>query len=101
MRERVREFIAEYKARYGKVPDAMAVLGYDAAGVIADAIKRAGKVKGDAIRDALAATKNFPGVSGTITINRQRNAVKRAVIVTIKNGLQSYVASYEPTGVER
>ena len=100
VRQRVRQFIAAYQAKYGEIPDAMAVLGYDAAGVMADAIKRAGKLSGPAIRDALAATKDFPGVSGKITINRERNAVKRAVVVTIRNGQQAYVASYEPTSVE-
>ena len=69
----------------------MAALGYDSAMILADAIKRAGTTDGAKVRDALAATKDFPGVTGKITIDANRNASKSAVILTIKNGQFKYV----------
>lgn len=86
-RPEVQKFIADYKARYGgRVPDAMAILGYDAGRVMADAIQRAGKADPTAIRDALAQTKDFPGASGKITIDAERNARKPIVILEIRGG---------------
>ena len=59
---RVQKFIADYKARYGAVPDALAALGYDAAKVAIDAMKRARRTStGPAIRDAIAADEGLPG----------------------------------------
>ncbi len=82
----VQKFVADFKAKYGTVPDAMAALGFDSAMILADAIKRAGSTEGDKIRDALAATKDFPGVAGKITIDADRNAVKPLVILEVTNG---------------
>lgn len=90
---RVQEFIKKYKEQYGAVPDAMAVLGYDAAYVLADAIKRAGGVNSEKLRDALAETKNYPGVSGSITIDQDRNAQKPLVVLKIENGQYKFVDS--------
>ena len=73
----MQKFVAAYKAKYnGETPDAMAALGYDSAMVLADAIKRAGSTDGPKLRDALAATKDFPGVTGTITLDANRDAVQ-------------------------
>lgn len=88
---KVQEFIKKYKALYGNVPDAMAVLGYDAAYFLADAIKRAGGVEPEKLRDALAETKNFPGVSGSITMDQDRNAQKPLVVLKIENGKYKFV----------
>jgi branched-chain amino acid transport system substrate-binding protein len=86
-RPEVQKFIADYKAKFnGKVPDAMAILGYDSARVLADAIQRAGKAEPAAIRDALAQTKNFPGASGNITIDENRDARKPIVILELRDG---------------
>lgn len=92
----VQNFIKRYKAAYGEIPDGLAAQGYDAAAVLFDAIKRAGSVDAKAIRDALAATKNFPGVTGTITIDEKRNASKPAVVLKIENGAFKYVTSINP-----
>ena len=64
-------------------PGALTALGYDAMMLLADAIKRAKTVDGPGIRDAIAATKDFPGVSGKITMDVDRNAKKPAVILKI------------------
>jgi len=93
----VQAFVKKYQARFnGETPDAMAALGYDSAMILVDAIKRAGSVQNTRIRDALAATKDFPGVTGRTTIDRQRNATKAAVIITIKDGKFKFVQTVEP-----
>ena len=98
-RPEVQRFVDAYKKKFkGKTPDAMAVLGYDAMKLMADAIKRAGGTDGKAIRDALANTKDFPGVAGSITINEQRNADKPIVVVQVKDGRFRYVATIGPDG---
>lgn len=94
----VQKFVADYKAKYNQVPDALAAMGYDAARILADAMTRAGTTKGDKVRDTLSATKDFPGVTGTITINKERNAVKPAVVLKIENGKFVFVTTVKPTG---
>ena len=90
-------FVDAYKKRYnGKVPDAMAALGYDSAMFLVDAIKRAGTTDSKALRDALAATKEFAAVTGKISINAQRDAVKSAVILQIKDGKFKYLETVAP-----
>jgi branched-chain amino acid transport system substrate-binding protein len=94
---KVVEFVQKFKARYGgETPDAMAVLGYDAANILFAAIERAKSTDGPAIRDALAETKAFPAVTGNITINDERNAVKPAVVLTIKDGKFQLVKRVNP-----
>ena len=88
----VQKFVNDYKAKYGSVPDALAATAYDAARIMFDAIKRANSLDGAAIRDALAATKEFPGVTGKVTFNENRDAVKPIVMVKIENGGKFVVA---------
>ena len=101
-RPEVRKFVDSYKATYkntdgsAKIPDAMAILGYDAMKMMADAIKRAGSTEGPKVRDALAATKDFPGASGTITIDDKRNAKKPIVILKIEGGKFKFVSRVNP-----
>jgi branched-chain amino acid transport system substrate-binding protein len=92
----VQQFAEKYKKKYNKVPDAFAALGYDSTNLLADAIKRAGSTDSEKLRDAIASTKDFPGVTGKITINPERNANKSAVIITIKNGALHYFGTIEP-----
>jgi len=92
----VQSFNQRYSARWGSLPDAWSALGYDSAMVLADAITRAGAAEPKKIRDALAATKNFPAVTGNITIDAKRNASKSAVILTIKDGKYQFVTSVAP-----
>jgi branched-chain amino acid transport system substrate-binding protein len=83
---KVQKFVNDYKARYNSIPDALAATAYDAARIMFDAVKRANSLDGKAIRDALAATKDFPGVTGTVTFNENRDAVKPIVMIEIKDG---------------
>jgi len=92
----VQNFNQRYQVRWGVIPDAWAALGYDSAMVLADAITRAGSTDPKKIRDALAATKDFPAVTGHITMDAKRNASKSAVILTIKNGKYQFLTSVAP-----
>jgi branched-chain amino acid transport system substrate-binding protein len=91
----VQNFVAKYKAAYGTDPDAFAVLAYDSANILIDAIKRAGSTDGSKIRDALASTK-LEAVTGSISYDANRNPVKSAVIVEMKGGVQVYRATVNP-----
>ncbi len=93
----VAAFTAKYKARWNnETPGAFSALGYDAVYVIADAIKRAGGTEGPKLRDALAATKNFAGVTGATTIDKDRNASKPATIIAIKGGKATFFKTVAP-----
>lgn len=95
--EAVQSFVKKFQAKNnGETPDAMAALGYDSALVLADAIKRAGTTESAKLRDAIAATKDFAGVTGKTTLDEHRNATKAAVIITIKDGNFKYVETINP-----
>jgi branched-chain amino acid transport system substrate-binding protein len=94
--ERIQKFVSAYKAAYGGVPDALAALAYDAANVAIDALKKAPDTSGKAIRDAIAQTKGFPGIAGTITLDEKRNAVKPAVVLKVGDGTTEYVTTVNP-----
>ena len=87
---RVRAFVSEFQAKYGATPDAMAALGYDTAGILADALRRAGTTDGAALRDAVASTSGFEGVTGKISMDEHRNARKDAVVLKIVGGKFRY-----------
>lgn len=94
---KVQGFVEAYKKRFnGKVPDTMAALGYDSAKVLADAIKRAGSTEGSKIRDALAALKEYDAVTGKLTMNENRDAVKSAVILQVKGGKFEFLQTVAP-----
>jgi hypothetical protein len=89
-------FVAKYKLHHeGREPDTFAALGYDAVKLLADAIGRAGTTDGPAIREALATTRNFEGVTGRITIDENRNALKAAVILRLQDGRFVYFDTVE------
>jgi len=92
----VRKFVDAYKARYGAEPDSIAATSYDAMRLIADAITRAGSTEGPRIRDALAATKDFAGVTGTITMDADRNPIKPAVVLRVEGGRFRFADSVAP-----
>jgi branched-chain amino acid transport system substrate-binding protein len=94
-RPEVKNFVEKYKAKFGSTADGLAALGYDAALVLFDALERAPTTGGKDLRDALAGTKNFTGVTGTFSIDENRNAMKSAVIVEYKGGKQTMSARIE------
>jgi branched-chain amino acid transport system substrate-binding protein len=95
-RPEVQKFVADFKSVYGHGPDSMAALGYDAANLLFDAIRRAKSLSGDDLADAINSTKDFPAVTGKITIDPDRNATKLAVIQRVENGTFSFYTTVEP-----
>jgi branched-chain amino acid transport system substrate-binding protein len=93
---RIQEFLKKYKAKFGKDAGSAAALGYDCAMVLMDSIKRAGTTDEPKLRDAIAATKGFPGISGVITLDENRNANKPAVILQVKGKDFKYVKTVNP-----
>jgi branched-chain amino acid transport system substrate-binding protein len=91
-----RAFVAAYTQRHGSGPNGLAALTYDAVKLAADAIARAGTTEPGKLRAALAATKDFPGVTGRTTINAQRDADKDAAIITVKGGKLVFVETIRP-----
>ena len=89
-------FVSNYAKEFGQKPEALAVLGYDAVYVLADAITRAGSTDADKIIAALSATKDFKAVSGVTTINKYHDADKNAVIIEMKDGKQVLKTSIKP-----
>jgi len=93
---RVQSFLTKYKAAYGGIPDSLAALGYDAANVAIHAMQQAPDLSGPSIRAAIAQTKDFPGVAGTITLDENRNPVKPAVVLQVGSGKNKYIATISP-----
>jgi branched-chain amino acid transport system substrate-binding protein len=79
----IQNFVKAYQAKFSVAPDSLAALAYDSAKVLADAIRRAGGTESAKLKDAINATKNFAGVTGTITLDSSRNAVKSAVVLEL------------------
>ena len=94
----VQLFIKKYQDKYHAVPDAMAALGYDAARILADAMTRAGSTDSVKLQKAIAGTKNFHGVTGTISIDNYRNASKPITIIKITDGRFHFAQRIGPNG---
>jgi len=94
--EKSKTFVANFTKKYGQAPTGLGALGYEAALVLIDSIKRAGKNDPSAIRDAIAATKDFEGVTGKITIDAQRNPQKSAVVLKVDGGKAKFETSIAP-----
>ncbi|HLN80620.1 MAG TPA: ABC transporter substrate-binding protein [Thermoanaerobaculia bacterium] len=92
----VQQFVAAYRKKYGANPDSIAALSYDAARLLADAIRRAGSTEGKRMRDALAETKDFSGVSGMIKMDADRNPIKPAVVLKVEGGRFRFVTAVSP-----
>lgn len=111
---KVREFVEDYRKRYNATPDGLAALGYDAAGVLASALERLHAEDAGAfqtlqgppnsqqkearakLRDLIAATKDYAGVTGRISLDARRNAVKTGVFLGIKDRSYYFVGTVEP-----
>jgi len=86
---KVVKFIEEFTAKYGEEPNAFHALGYDTAMFVADAIGRASDLTGEAVKAALAETKDFPAVTGTLSVDENHNPVKAIVVIGLKDGVQA------------
>jgi len=92
----IQNYVNKFRTRYSETPDVNGVLGYDAGKLLADAIRRAGTTEGPKLRDAIASTKHYQGVTGDITIDPNRNATKPAVVLAIREGKLTYKESVQP-----
>jgi branched-chain amino acid transport system substrate-binding protein len=93
----VQAFVARFQARYHEAPTALAAVGYDAAKFALDAVRRASSPTRASVREALASTRNFPGVTGILTMSPTRDAVKPAVVLQVKpKGPYQYVTTVNP-----
>lgn len=90
------KFNKDFQAKYNRPPSAFAALGFDAFNMVIDAIKRAGSADPKAIRDALAVTKDYEGVTGIITLDLNGDAVKDAIIRKVENGEFKYMTTVHP-----
>ncbi len=94
--ERAKEYVKRYEEKFKKEAGAFDALGADAYFLLVDAIKRAGSTDGTKVRDALAGTKDFKGVSGTITMGEGGDPVKSMVINKVEGGKFVYVTTVNP-----
>lgn len=92
----VKKFVETYKEKFGESPDGFAAMAYDAAFILVDAIEKATPFTRKQVRDQIALTRNFPGVTGSISLNSNRNADKSAVIFRIDGPNNRFVTTVEP-----
>ena len=90
------DFMTKFKAKYNKMPDGLSAMGYDAAKVLVKAMENGSEVTSKSIRDELAKIKDYPGVTGKITIDEKRNATKSAVVVQVQGTANKYVTTIDP-----
>ncbi len=94
---KAKQFIADYKARYGNAPDDVAALTYDAMTLAANSVSAAGKTDRSAVRDAMASTRSFDGVTGHFVYPEgAREPAKSAVIMQSRDGGFHWVSTVEP-----
>lgn len=95
--QKIQDFVKSFKAANGdKAPDAFNALGYDSIYYIADAIKRAGSTDGEAIKNALAETKDLSLVTGTFSVDENHNPIKTATVLEFKDGKQVFNSKVNP-----
>ena len=92
----VNKFKASFEAKYGHEPDAFNALGYDMAYFLKDGFERAGEANSEKLRDALAETKNFKGVTGVLSVDEKHNPVKSVTIIEVKNGETTFYKKLDP-----
>lgn len=94
--ENVKTFVAAYTAKFGTPPPPLAGLAHDAIFLAADALKRAGTKDAADLRAVLAATKDFPGVTGKITLDENRNPRKPGIVIRVDEGKFTFLERVDP-----
>ena len=97
----VQKFVNAFKAKYGHEPNSLAALGYDTTWILAQAMKKADSLDPQKIRDEIARTKDYPGVTGRISLNSDRNAIKPAVVLRIAGDKFKYVTTINPVEITK
>lgn len=94
--ENVVKFREAFSKKYGREADGFNALGYDLAYLLADALERAGEANPEKVKDALAATEGFKGVTGTLSMDEFHNPVKAVTILEVVNGVHTFLKKLEP-----
>ncbi|WIV12988.1 ABC transporter substrate-binding protein [Proteiniborus sp. MB09-C3] len=90
------KFKESFKAKYGKEPDAFNALGYDLGYFLADSLNRAGEADSEKLKEALASTKDFKGITGIFSIDENHNPIKSVTIIAIKDGEPTFLKKLDP-----
>ncbi|MES9736316.1 ABC transporter substrate-binding protein [Peribacillus frigoritolerans] len=93
---KIQDFVAAFKKKYDKTPDAFAALGYDTGYYLADAIKRSGDASPEKIRQALEDVKDLQLVSGTLNLDENHDPIKSATILEYVDGKQTFKTKINP-----
>ncbi len=93
---RLRTFVKKFKNRFRVVPDALAALGYDATRVLLESLKKVPNLDRTVLKNTIAKTKDFPGVTGSITLDENRDAIKPALVFQVSNGERKYLQQVMP-----
>jgi branched-chain amino acid transport system substrate-binding protein len=94
--DKVKVFNDAYYAKFQSAPPPLAALTYDSVWLVADALKRSGSADPAALRDAIAATRDFPGVTGTISFDQSRDPKKPGIVIRVQDGKFTYLETVEP-----
>lgn len=95
--DEAKKFVTDYTAKYGQAPDDVAALTYDACGLIAEAIEKAGKNNREALREALSKVREYKGVTGSFRFEPgSGDPIKSAVVLQIKDGAFQWVTNAQP-----
>ena len=94
--ETAQKFIRAYEVKYGKKPDDVAALTYDAGGLLLTAITQAGVLDRQKVRDALAGVQQYEGVTGTMKFHGTGDPIKSAVILHVKDCGFNYYSTVQP-----
>ncbi|MFV0254732.1 MAG: ABC transporter substrate-binding protein [Erysipelotrichaceae bacterium] len=92
----VKDFISAFEAEYNESPGSFAALAYDATNLLIDAIERAGSTDREAVKEAIAATESFVGVTGTVSFAENHTPIKSVVVIGLNNGVQSSAVEVTP-----
>ena len=90
------DFLKRFQEKFGVSADGLSAAGYDAAKILLSAITSAAEPKPELIRNELAKVKDFAGVTGKISMDANRNAVKSAVVVQVNGSTNKFVTTVSP-----
>ena len=94
--DKVKVFSDAYSAKFQSTPPPLAALAYDSIWLLADSLKRSGTAEPAALRDAIAATRDFPGVTGNISFDQSRDPKKPGIVIRVQDGKFTYLETVEP-----
>lgn len=94
--EKVTDFVESFKEQYDKEPSSFNALAYDAVYMIKQAIEDQGSADSEAITKGLSELKDFEGVTGTMTIDKDHNPEKSAVVLGLQEGVETTAEIVNP-----